>query len=309
MTGFDPAPLSSLWERQARVLIVKTGAAGDVLRTTPLLRRLTACRVDWLTAPEHVELIPAWLAQPLGGVERLPRGAHYDVVLSLEDDAGLLREVFGRISARKVLGAYVTPTGQATYSAEFEAWFDMGLIGRYGLPAANRLKLRNTLTYQQHLFRGCGLEFAGEEYVMPVDLPESRLTGEIAFAPESGARWPMKRWRYHEACIEHFSRLCRVNILPMRQTLREHISDVKGHRVVVCNDSLPMHVAIGLGKRCVAFFTCTSPAEIHGYGRLTKLVSPRLEEFFYRRDFEAAATEAIPLEAGIAAIQAALNAP
>ena len=143
---------------------------------------------------------------------------------------------------------------------------------------------------------------------MPADLPERHLEGDIAFAPDAGTRWPMKRWHYHEDCIEHFSRRYRVNVLPIRPTLCQHIADVTGHRVVVSNDSLPMHIAIGLNKRCVAFFICTSAVEIHDYGRLTKLVSPRMEEFFYRRDFQVEATKAIPLEAGIAAIQAALDA-
>jgi hypothetical protein len=45
----------------------------------------------------------------------------------------------------------------------------------------------------------------------------------------------------------------------------------------------------------VSLFTCTSPWEIYDYGIQTKIVSPLLAEFFYRRDFDPRATTAIHL--------------
>jgi hypothetical protein len=43
-------------------------------------------------------------------------------------------------------------------------------------------------------------------------------------------------------------------------------------------------------------FNCTSPWEIYDYGIQTKLVSPLLEQFFYKRGFDAAAIAAIRVE-------------
>jgi ADP-heptose:LPS heptosyltransferase len=54
---------------------------------------------------------------------------------------------------------------------------------------------------------------------------------------------------------------------------------------VICGDTLAMHLGLALGKRVVALFTCTSPWEIYGYGRLAKVVSPLLERFFYQRQY------------------------
>jgi ADP-heptose:LPS heptosyltransferase len=87
-----------------------------------------------------------------------------------------------------------------------------------------------------------------------------------------------------------------VNVLPKRPTLLEHLGDIAGHRLLVSGDSLPMHLALGRGIRCVTLFTCTSPWEIHGYGLQEQIISPALERYFYRRDFDPAATTAIPLQ-------------
>ncbi len=84
-------------------------------------------------------------------------------------------------------------------------------------------------------------------------------------------------------------------MLPKRPTRLEHLADVRQHRCLVGGDSLPMHFALGAGRRCVTLFNCTSPWEIHDYGLQTKLISPLLEEFFYKRDFDVRATTAITL--------------
>ncbi len=47
---------------------------------------------------------------------------------------------------------------------------------------------------------------------------------------------------------------------------------------------------------CVTIFNCTSPWEIFDYGLMRKIVSPRLEEFFYQRGLDPAATEAVAME-------------
>src|ERR1041384_8580777 len=104
----------------------------------------------------------------------------------------------------------------------------------------------------------------------------------------------MKNWAFYEElklALEKHGLI--VNILPIRPSLIEHLSDVANHRCVVGGDSLPMHLALGTNRRCVTLFTCTSPWEIYDYGLQTKLVSPRLSEFFYQRGYNDRATSAI----------------
>ena len=119
-------------------------------------------------------------------------------------------------------------------------------------------------------------------------LPETGindLSGDIAIAKESGAVWPMKNWAYYEDLAEMLrNKGYIVNFLPKRKTLLEHIADVRGHKYLISGDSLPMHIALGSGIKCLTIFICTSPWEIYGYGLQKKIVSPNLHKYFYRRD-------------------------
>jgi ADP-heptose:LPS heptosyltransferase len=145
------------------------------------------------------------------------------------------------------------------------------------------------------LFDGLGFRFSGEDYVLPNSV-EAELKGEIAIAPEAGSVWPNKKWAYYEDLKKKLVELgyC-VNVLPMRRSILEHINDVKNHRCLVSGDTLPMHIALGSGVRCVTLFTCTSPWEIYDYGVQTKIISPGLEKYFYKRHFDHEATTCIPL--------------
>jgi hypothetical protein len=69
-----------------------------------------------------------------------------------------------------------------------------------------------------------------------------------------------------------------------------------------------MHFALGSRTRCVTLFTCTSPWEIYGYGIQKKVVSPLLEEFFYKRGYDERATTAIGADEVFDAVMTQLNA-
>jgi hypothetical protein len=71
---------------------------------------------------------------------------------------------------------------------------------------------------------------------------------------------------------------------------------------------LPMHFALGTATPCVTLFTCTSPWEICDYGIQKKIISPFLEEFFYKRGYDERATTAITLDQVFDAVMAQLNA-
>jgi hypothetical protein len=65
---------------------------------------------------------------------------------------------------------------------------------------------------------------------------------------------------------------------------------------------------LGTGTRCITLFTCTSPWEIHDYGVQRKIVSPLLEEFFYKRDYDRRATTAITVKEVLSAVMTQLEA-
>ena len=279
------------------ILIIKLGATGDVVRTTPLLRRLSG-HVTWITTTKNIELLQG-IAKDLNCVTWEERGSvhgqTYDLVINLEDDletAQLLRTV----RFHQLFGAYADSNDRLRYTDNARAWFDLSLISAYGREKADYLKLQNRQTYQELVFRGLGMTFAGDRYLLPKPV-KTELFGDIAISSAAGPVWPMKNWAYYEQLKEGLeARGFVVNFLPKRDSLREHLADIQGHRCVVSGDSLPMHLALGSLVRCVSLFTCTSPWEIFDYGLQTKLVSPLLEEFFYKRGFDPRATTAINLD-------------
>jgi ADP-heptose:LPS heptosyltransferase len=278
------------------VLIIKLNATGDVVRTTPLLRCLKG-EITWITAKNNLVLLDR-LTENLRSVvweeREVVRDREYELVINLEDDAECA--VFLQsVRYRKLFGAYMDAKGNLAYSADSRSWFDLSLISVHGRKKADQLKLENRRTYQEMIFEGLGFGFEGEKYLLP-EAPPTDLAGDVAIAPVAGAVWPMKNWAFYKELIHELeARGLTVNILPRRTSMLEHLGDVLNHRCLVGGDSLPMHLALGGGIPCVSLFTCTSPWEIYDYGIQTKIVSPLLEEFFYRRDFDFRATTAIRL--------------
>jgi hypothetical protein len=280
-----------------RTLIAKLNATGDVVRTTSLLRRLEG-EVVWITARNNVPLLVGGSSNVtcLAWDDRSSAlGQEYDLVINLEDEVEVASFV-ASVNARRIFGAFLADGGGVSYTEDAKAWFDMSLISVYGRERADELKLKNRRSYQEMIFECLGFEFGGEEYVLP-PCPSGTLHGDVAIAPVAGAVWPMKNWAYYEVLKERLERLgLKVNVLPQRRTLLEHVADIAGHRCLVGGDSLPMHLALGLRTQCVTLFNCTSPWEIFDYGLMTKIVSPLLEEFYYKRGMDERATTAISVD-------------
>ena len=291
------------------VLIIKLGATGDVVRTTPLLRRLSGS-VTWITAAKNSVLLDG-LADNLRHFPWEARARaldiSYDLAINLEDtlEVALFLKSVG---PAEMFGAYAESSGRLCYTDNSKGWFDLSLISSYGRQHADRLKLLNRKTYQELIFTGLGLHFAGDRYLLPYPT-ETGLSGDVAIAADSGHVWPMKKWAYYGELKEALEDAgLTVNVLPERRSLLEHLADVKNHRCLVGGDSLPMHFALGTRTPCVTLFTCTSPWEIHDYSVQEKIVSPLLAEFFYKRGYDERATTAISVDQVFDAVMAQLEA-
>lgn len=282
-----------------KIIIVKLNATGDVVRTTTLLRRLQG-HVTWITAKNNLALFAdagsnlrcvCWDSPEMAAL----RGAEFDLAINLEDETNTA-EFVKSLKYKQLFGAYLDDSGKMRYTDSAKAWFDLSLISSFGREKADHLKLLNRRTYQDMIFEGLGFKFQDEKYVLPKPVATD-LHGDVAIAPVAGPVWPMKNWAYYDALKAKLEAAgLRVNVLPRRDTLLEHLGDIKNHRCLVGGDSLPMHLALGLDVPCVSIFNCTSPWEIHEYGIQTKLVSPLLEKYFYKRAFEIEATTAITLD-------------
>lgn len=285
------------------------GATGDVVRTTPLVRRLGG-EIVWLTEAKNSVLLdlPEQDLECFTWEQRdsVPDRA-YDLIINLEDSAELA-SFLKQFKAGDWFGAYETSNSALGYTDSARSWFDLSLISTHGKLEADKLKFRNRKTYQELIFEGLNLKFEGEGYLLPGPI-ETGLSGDVAIAAHAGPVWPMKKWAYYN---ELRARLeaegLTVNVLPKRASLLEHLADVRNHRCLVGGDTLPMHFALGTGTPCVSLFTCTSPWEIHGYGIQKKIISPLLEEFFYKRGYDERATTAIEVEEVFDAVMAQLDA-
>jgi heptosyltransferase-2 len=289
-------------------LIIKLGATGDVVRTTPIIRKL-AGQVTWITAPKNVVLLQNTKEnlRCINWEEReLVPDITYDLIINLEDslDAGRFCQT---LKSKEFFGAFLDSDGTLGYTDSSRRWFDLSLISKFGLAEADKLKLLNRRTYQDLIFEGLGWRFEGEKYLLPEPI-ETDLAGDVAISVECGPVWPMKYWAYYEELKRELELLgFTVSILGKRASLLEHLADVCNHRCLVGGDSLPMHLALGTGTRCVTIFNCTSPWEIHDYGLQQKLISPLLEQFFYKRDFDVQATMAVSLEKVLQAVTSQLE--
>ena len=291
------------------VLILKLGATGDVVRTTPLLHRIGG-EFTWVTAANNTVL--------LEGLQRNRRvfsweereqasDKHYDLTINLEDTLDVA-DFLKTVKCGEVFGAYGDSNGSLQYTENARHWFDLSLISFYGREQADRLKFLNRRSYQEMIFDGLGLQFRGEEYLLPGPI-ETGLEGDVAIATEAGHVWPMKKWAYYSDLKQELEEEgLTVNVLPKRSSLLEHLADVQNHRCLVSGDSLPMHLALGTRTRCVTLFTCTSPWEIYDYGIQTKIVSPLLEQFFYKRGYDERATTAISVDQVVESVMAQLEA-
>ena len=211
------------------VLIIKLGAAGDVVRTTPLLRRLDG-PVSWITAKSNLPL--------LEGIDREMRcvswenrkrvaDTTYDLVINLENDRET-RSFLDELTFKQLFGAHLNGDDQLTYTSDSRSWFDLSLISAYSRDQADRLKLLNRRTYQELIFDGLDLGFCGEPYYLP--LPQrTGPQGDVAISSTAGPIWPMKKCAYYDELKEELeAQGLKVNILESRPTLLEHLADAQG---------------------------------------------------------------------------------
>lgn len=197
------------------ILILKTGALGDVLRTTSILPglhgRFPGARVEWLTAPAARQLVDGhplvarthlWRAVDAALAAEL-RGQRWDWVLSLDDEEPLCRLASG-LDAATLSGAHIDPTGERAYTDDVAPWFDMGLLSRLGKAEADRLKIANERSHPAIYADMFGVAMGRPELPVPssaIASTEARLPKEtlaqrsrwIGLNTGAGGRWTSKQ--------------------------------------------------------------------------------------------------------------------
>ena len=197
-----------------RILIIKHGALGDVIRTSyvlrPLKKRFPDAHVTWVTKSAAAPLI-----QNHPDVDRIflhdqriedPRhfaalaAAPFDWVISLDDELDS-NYFLNYLEIKKLSGTYIEG-GCATYTDDVAEWFDMGLISKLGKAKADELKLQNQSGHAEIFARMLGLTpFKPELFISaPGSLPLVAMAGaRVGLNLSAGKRWPAKTLRLNEA--------------------------------------------------------------------------------------------------------------
>lgn len=179
-------------------IIVKLGAAGDVLRSTPLLRALnpaaTGTKVLWVThSPELMPWQGCEAVRPTAGTLARIANTSWDFCWNLDKDPEACA-IAASTNAKEYRG-YILRDG-VPCPVDEAAWhkFATGIDDPYSR--------RNRLNYIEEIFDVVGLPFQGEEYWLrePAETAKTRASELVPKGPVvglnigAGARWPSRIW-------------------------------------------------------------------------------------------------------------------
>jgi len=301
---FSPAPTPQPLPPSPRLLVAQTGFLGDVVLTTPLItelhRRLTPTFLSVLTTPQAYPLLehhPAIDRVLIDAKRTAGRG-----ILGLWRTAQQLRRerftlaVAPHKSLRTALLLALAGVPQRIGFRESPGWF---LYHRTAMRDRQRHEVERILC----LMRAFGVEPEQCERRPRVEYSVAAHTSAHVLLREAGVAnndpvfvvcpgsvWPTKRWTVEgygglvRCLARHYGRvlLCGgpddapislavneraggqgVN-LTGRADLQTFIALVDRAKVVVSNDSAPMHIAVARDVPVVAIFCATTPSL--GYG-------------------------------------------
>lgn len=278
----------------AKILIIKLGAIGDVIRTTPLVKKLRqefpSAQINWLTYTPDI-LSKNWVDRILNvtpeNIELLKQ-INFDWLINLDKD-GIAISLANSIKADKKSGFTIDEYGHAkpiSTKAEEHKW----LTGLF-----DDLNKQNTKHYVQEIFEICGYEFNKEEYILEVK--SSGLTWDINSSKEviglntgCGGRWTSRLWP-----TEHWVKLAQdllsngneVILLGGEQEdgknkfiqkesgakyfgyypLKIFIELLNQCDTIVTAVTMAMHLAVGLKKNLILFNNIFNKHEFYLYGR------------------------------------------
>lgn len=194
---------------EQRILIIKLGAIGDVLRTTPILpelkKRHPNCHITWIADKTSLALLKnSYIDRTVEyGVEALIRilTEKFDIVYSLDKHPGAAGLAVLAKAGKKIGFVLDNATGNITYMGKSTEY-------AYQLGLDDNLKFReNQKTYQQITFEMLGLNWARQKYILelPNEIKDFGKRVVEGLAPEvkrpivgfvtgSGNIWPLKRW-------------------------------------------------------------------------------------------------------------------
>lgn len=305
-------PMSQKNNSITKILIIKLGAMGDVLRTTFILEGLKEkyknVQIDWLVDKRNVDVLVGnkYIANIVSNDSKVfdfLTSNKYDYVINLDLSPESLSFTTLSFSDKKI-GYWLDDKRNIMSSNEYsKEWL---LTSAY-----DRLKKENDKSYQYWMGKITEISNTPYEIIVPIS-PEAvgkakkfknlyKFTDKkvIGINPGAGKRWKMKKWNI-EKYIELIKILSSKNhtvLLLGGKDDEEEIKQIVAQKIpnvfstgidnsvqeffamidlcdiIVCGDTMAMHAGLGLKKNIVAIFGPTSSNEIELYGRGKKIIA------------------------------------
>lgn len=287
-------------ETNSNILIIKLGAIGDVIRTTPLLSKLWVeypkAKIWWLTyspeiIPYKVDKILDFSAESILTIQNV----NFDIAINLDKDipaCALLNSVTaGKKYGFDLRNGIPHPINELAVDKFITGIFDDVNKG-------------NTKSYLEEIFSICDFKFNGEEYILnnvaEIDWKINNNDKKvIGLNTGCGARWISRLWSDNN-WIELTQKLIDSGYYPLLLGGKQEDEKNKffaektgacylGHfgmaeftslmnqcDLIVSAVTMGMHLAIGLKKPLILMNNIFNPYEFELYGR-GEIVSPEKE--------------------------------
>lgn len=274
-----------------KILILKIGAAGEVLRCTPLLRRLKKeypdSRIFWLTQyPELISKNEVFKIYKFTERElELIKNMEFDILYSLDkhEEIGALAN---KINS-KIKKGFSQENGVIVP-------FDKDAEHKWITGIYNDEMKKNKRHYVEEIFEVCGFKFRGEKYLLPdfnvpkVDIDKNKKV----VALNTGIS---KSWKPRKYSDENWTRLAKILIEQNYEVMlvggnsedlgNRKISEESGAKyfgefdhlnfmgllslsdIVVTSVTFGLHTAIGLEKKIVLLNNTFNRNEFYMYGK------------------------------------------
>ncbi|GAB1447981.1 lipopolysaccharide heptosyltransferase I [Bacteroidota bacterium] len=293
-----------------RILIIKLGAIGDVIRTTPLVVKYRAlypdCKITWLTwTPDilpasQIDEILKWDHNALLYVQH----STWDIAINLdkEKEAGALLKV---LDAKEKFGYVLKDNEIQPFNELANHKFATGMF--------DDVSKANTKSYLQEIFEICGMEHTGEPYLMDThadkgfswNLPTDKKI--IGLNTGCGGRWTTRLWSIdkwveliallkvqhpdaHILLLGGEAEDARNKEIQAKSgadylgffSLNAFINLVNHCHLVITQVTMGMHITLALGKRIVLMNNIFNPYEFDLFGK-GEIVGPdKACKCFYR---------------------------
>jgi len=292
-----------------RILIIKLGAIGDVIRTTPLISTYKSmypdCKITWLTQT------PAIL--PSGKIDEILKfdyasalylqHAEFDIAINLDKEKEASALLLA-VKAKEKYGYILKDNISQPVNALANHKYHTGLF--------DDVSQANTLNYCQEIFAMCNLEYNGELYQLDNHADKGytwpqldRSKQIIGLNTGCGDRWTTRLWPLH-----YFAELAKTLIAQGHEVVllggeqedarNKEIAQLSGAKylgffplpqfinlidqcnLVVTQVTMGMHLTLGLHKKIVLMNNIFNPHEFDLFGKGEIVMPDKQCECFYR---------------------------